>query len=147
MGCSTGSLGAQLSAESWFPHLELEHWFQALNSYCSIGGPEGPLCWVLVFPTASYLQLTGYIIVHRPASSCERHKSHSIQPVRCQGYILIFLDWMHPLFTQVHFLFWQFDQVGGQYETARRAKLYKPVQYYHIYQPLRSSRIWHKVNF
>ena len=32
--------------------------------------------------------------------------SHSIQPVHSQGYILIFLDWMHLLFTQVHFLFW-----------------------------------------
>ena len=30
-----------------------------------------------------------------------------IQPVHGQGYILIFLDWMHLLFTQMHFLFWQ----------------------------------------
>ena len=29
-----------------------------------------------------------------------------IQPVHGQGYILIFLDRMHLLFTQVHFLFW-----------------------------------------
>ena len=29
-----------------------------------------------------------------------------IQPVHGQGYILIFLDQMHLLFTQVHFLFW-----------------------------------------
>ena len=34
--------------------------------------------------------------------------SHSIQPLDSQGYILIFLDRMHLLFTQVHFLFWQF---------------------------------------
>ena len=40
-----------------------------------------------------------------------------IQPVHGQGYILIFLDWMHLLFTQVHFLFWQPGQVGGQYIT------------------------------
>ena len=33
--------------------------------------------------------------------------SHSIQPIHGQGYILIFLDRMHVLFTQVHFLFWQ----------------------------------------
>ena len=32
---------------------------------------------------------------------------HSIQPVHGQGYILIFLDRMHLLFTQVHFRFWQ----------------------------------------
>ena len=43
-----------------------------LNSNCSVGGPEGPLCWVLVLSTASYLQLTltscrwGYIIIWRP---------------------------------------------------------------------------------
>ena len=41
----------------------------------SIGGPEAPLCWVLVFSTASYLQLTrtscapSYIIVLRPLNS------------------------------------------------------------------------------
>ena len=46
-----------------------------LNSNCSIGGPEGPLCWVLVLSTASYLQLTrtscapSYIIVLRPLNS------------------------------------------------------------------------------
>ena len=43
-----------------------------LLSNCSIGSPEGPLCWVLVLSTASYLQLTwtfchrGYIIIWRP---------------------------------------------------------------------------------
>ena len=40
-----------------------------------------------------------------------------IQPVHGQGYILIFLDRMHLLFTQVHFLFWQLGRVGGQYTT------------------------------
>ena len=40
-----------------------------------------------------------------------------IQPVHGQGYILIFLDQLHLLFTQVHFLFWQPDRVGGQYTT------------------------------
>ena len=39
------------------------------------------------------------------------------QPVHGQGYILIFLDRMHLLFTQVHFLFWQLGRVGGQYVT------------------------------
>ena len=43
-----------------------------LNSNCSIRGPQGPLCWVLVLSTASYLQLTrsscrrGYIIIWHP---------------------------------------------------------------------------------
>ena len=41
-----------------------------------------------------------------------------IQPVHGQGYnILIFFDWMHLLFTQVHFLFWQPSRVGSQYAT------------------------------
>ena len=48
---------------------------EVLNSNCSIGAPEGPLCWVLVFSTASYLQLIrtscapSYIIVSRPLNS------------------------------------------------------------------------------
>ena len=40
-----------------------------------------------------------------------------IQPVHGQGYILIFLDHVHLLFTQVYFLFWQPGRVGGQYTT------------------------------
>ena len=43
--------------------------------------------------------------------------SHSVQPLDSQGHILIFLDQMHLLFTQVHFLFWQLSRVGGQYTT------------------------------
>ena len=59
--CSTGGLGAQLSAESWFPQLDLERWLQALNSNCSIGGLVDPLYWVLVLSTTSYLQLTDFL--------------------------------------------------------------------------------------
>ena len=41
-----------------------------------------------------------------------------IQPVHSQGYnILIFLDRMNLLFTQVYFLSWQPGRVGGQYAT------------------------------
>ena len=40
-----------------------------------------------------------------------------IQPIHGQGYTLLFLDWMHLLFTQVHFLFWQPGQVKGEYTT------------------------------
>ena len=43
--------------------------------------------------------------------------SHSIQPVHGQGYILIFLDRMRLLFTQVPFPFWQLG--WGQYVTVR----------------------------
>ena len=38
-----------------------------------------------------------------------------IQPINSQGYTLLFLDRMHLLFTQVHFLFWQPGRVVGQY--------------------------------
>ena len=38
-----------------------------------------------------------------------------IQTDHGQGYILISLDRMHLLFTQVHFLFWQPGRVEGQY--------------------------------
>ena len=40
-----------------------------------------------------------------------------IQPIHGQGYNLLFLDRMHLLFIQVHFLFWQLGRVGGQYTT------------------------------
>ena len=53
-------------------------------------GPEGSLCWVLAFSTASYLQLVfrltdflsspSYIIVQCPPSSCGCHKLHSFNP-------------------------------------------------------------------
>ena len=44
-----------------------------------------------------------------------------IQPVHGQGYILIFLDRMHLLLTQVHFLFWQLG--WGQYTTLGRLRI------------------------
>ena len=50
--------------------------------------------------------------------------SHSIQPLNSEGYILIFLDRMHLLFTQVHFLFWQLGRVGGQYTTYLMVRLH-----------------------
>ena len=40
-----------------------------------------------------------------------------IQSIHGQGYTLLFLDWIHLLFTQVHFLFWQPGRVIGQYTT------------------------------
>ena len=40
-----------------------------------------------------------------------------IQPIHDQGYTLLFLDRIHLLFTQVHFLFWHHGRVVGQYTT------------------------------
>ena len=82
-----------------------------LNFNCSIGVPEGPLCWVLVFSTASYLQHTDFLsspgLYNCSTSTFFLWASQIalIQLVHGQGYILIFLDRMHLLFTQVHFLF------------------------------------------
>ena len=92
------------------------------------GSGAQPL-WDMFLNPASHLQLVwsptdwiscalSYIIVQRPPSSCGRHNFALIQPVHGQGYnILIFLDRMHLLFTQVYFLFWLPGRVGGQYKT------------------------------
>ena len=86
-------------------------------------GPEGSLYWVLAFSTASCLQL-----VWSPNCSELYNSSTStfflwasqialVQPVHGQSYTLLFLDRMHLLFIQVHFLFWQPGRVVGQYTT------------------------------
>ena len=87
--------------------------------------PEGPLCWVLAFSTASCLQLTDFLSspgLYNNLTSTLIPASvtilHTFNPFHGQGYyILIFLDRMHLLFTRVHFLFWQPGRVGGQYTT------------------------------
>ena len=70
----------------------------------------------MLSPTAWISCALSYIIVQRKPSSCGRHNFALIQPVHGHGYnILIFLDRMYLLFTQVHFLFWRPGRVGGQY--------------------------------
>ena len=58
-----------------------------LISSCSIRGPEGPLCWVLVFPTASYSNWLNFLCTELynnltstllPASVTNR--THSTRP-------------------------------------------------------------------
>ena len=72
----------------------------------------------ILSPTDWISCVLSYIIVQHPPSSCGHHHLALIQPVHGQGHnILIFLDRMHQLFTQVHFLFWQPSQVIGQYTT------------------------------
>ena len=123
----TAFLSCSLGLLNWEPGspASLGH-----GSHSSIFSPTPPAqSGVLKAPSAGYwfsLQhlvsnwLTsclhpGYIIVWCPLSSCGCHKSHSIQPIHGQGYILIFLGRVHLLFTQVHFLFWQLGR--GQYVT------------------------------
>ena len=107
---------------SSFQHL-LSNWSEALNlnCNCSIGGPGGPLCWVLVLSPA-YLPPTDLNFLspglYNNFSSTLLPAivtiSHSIQPLDSQVYILIFLDRMHLLFTQLHFLFWQLGRGNMQ---------------------------------
>ena len=123
-----GAWGPSLSGTwSSFQHL-------LSNSNCSIGAWVPPLLGAGFLyrissptnPISNWLTsclYPGYIIVRRPPSFCGRHKSHSIQPIHGQGYILIFLDWMHLLFTRIHFLFWLLGRVGGQYAASVRVSL------------------------
>ena len=71
----------------------------------------------LIFNCMTSCLHPGYIIIWRPLFFLQASQIALIQPVHGQGYILIFLDRMHLLFTQVHFLFWQPGRVGGQYTT------------------------------
>ena len=116
LGRSTGGLGPSLSGTcSSFQHL-------FSNCNCSIGGPRAH--------SAVYWLSLPYLISNRLNFQCTELYNCStttfflwasqialIQPVHGQGYILIFLNRMHLLFTQVHFLFWQLGRVGGQYTT------------------------------
>ena len=103
LGCSTGAWGTSLSG-CWFslPHL-ISNW------------PDLQLCTELHNSSTSTFFLWASQIAH-------------IQPIHGQGYILIFLDRMHLLFTQVHFWFWQPGRVVGQYTTHFYFKLFSLVK-------------------
>ena len=72
--------------------------------------------YCILSPTDWISCALSYIIVQRPLF-LSVSQIVLIQPVHGQGYILIFLDRMHLLLTQVHFLFWQPGRVRGQYTT------------------------------
>ena len=105
-----------------------QHFFPVLLG-CSTGGLGAQPLWVLVFSTASYLQLVwsptadflsspGLYNDLTPTLLPASVTIALIQLVHGQGYyILIFLDQTHLLFTPVHFLFWLLGWVGGQYAT------------------------------
>ena len=64
-------------------------------------------CWFSLLhltPTDWTSCAPNYIIIWRPLFFLRASQIALIQPVHCQGFILIFLDRMHLLFTQVHFL-------------------------------------------
>ena len=94
-----------------------------LISNCSVGGPEGPFCRVLFSLPHLISNWLNFLCTELYNSSTATFflwasQIALIQPVHDQGYILIFLDRMHQLFTQVHFLFWQLGR--GQYVTQEK---------------------------
>ena len=100
--CSVRGLWAP-SAGCWLslPHL-VSNWsgLQTLNR-----GSQGPFCRVLAFSTTSYPQLvwspncTELYNSSTPTHSLVDVTIALIQPAHSQGYILIFLERMHLLFT------------------------------------------------
>ena len=131
---------------SWRPNRTVTYWPPTLMaisvsfpfSWAAQPGAWGPSlsgCWFSLPHLVSNLSglqtdwisyALSYMIVQRPPS-CGRHNFALIQPVHGQGCnILIFLDRIHLLFTQVHFLFWQPSRVVGQYTTVSRVKWSNP---------------------
>ena len=78
--CSTGDPGAHSA-----------NFLYCILSPNSIGGPEGPFCLVVAFPTTSLLQLTdflsspSYIIVQSPTQSLEWHVWSSSSGNNCNA--------------------------------------------------------------
>ena len=83
-------------------------------------------------PTADFLSSPGLYYRSTPTFFLRVSQIALIQPVHGHGYnILIFLDRMHLLFTQVHFLFWHLGWVGGLYATAIQTQHTK--KYLHLW--------------
>ena len=83
-------------------------------------GPEGPLCWVLVLSTASYLQLTDFqsspgLDNCSPPTFFLWASQIAVNLTRPRSRLCP--DITRPCHAQVHFLFWQLGRVGGQYAT------------------------------
>ena len=115
--CSIGGLSAH-SAGCWLslPHL-------VSNCNCSIGGLRAHCagCWLSLphlLQLPDFLSSTGLYNSSTSTFFLWASQITLIQPVHGQGYnILIFLNRMYLLFTQVHFLFWRFSWVVGQCAT------------------------------
>ena len=81
-------------------------------------GPSLPGCWSSLPHLISNWKNFLFTELHNCSSSTFflwASQITLIQPVHGQRYILIVLDRMHLLFTQVHFLFWHLGR--GQYVT------------------------------
>ena len=115
-----GAWGPLCWVLAFLPHL-VSNWsgLQTFNQ-----GSQGAFCRVLAYSTASSLQ-TNWLPVFTelynsstPTFFFGVSQLHSFNPSTVKVIILIFLDRMHLLFTEVHFLFWQPGRVVGQYTTA-----------------------------
>ena len=120
-GCSTGGLGAN-SAGCWLslPHLvSNSSGLQTAQSEVSRAPSTG--CWIyLQHLVSNWMNFLCTVDVFLWASQL-----HSFNPSTVKVIILIFLDRMHLLFTQVHFLFWQPGRVVGQYTTLTSRIMFK----------------------
>ena len=103
------------TATYWPPFLwPYQHFFQVLLG-CLTGGPAsmGHVPHSSIFSPIGLISnwlsflCTELYNCSTPTSFLWASQIALIQPFHSQGYILIFLDRMHLLFTQVHFLFWQ----------------------------------------
>ena len=121
--CVRGDLETEQNCNLLTPTLLAITAFSFPFSWAAQPGGWGPsISWDMVLTPASSLKLIwstsrwGYIIFWRPPTSCERHNSHSIQPLDSQGrpWSFDFFDRMHLLFTQVHSFSWLLGRVRGQ---------------------------------
>ena len=109
-----------LTARSWTLLQNSDLQLQLLNR-----GPEGPLCWVLVLSTASYLQLIWtscrrvYIRIWHPPTSCERHNfALNSNPRQSRSPLISwYLRLDAPVIDTGAFLLLTACPVGGQYAT------------------------------
>ena len=129
--CVRGSWGPNRTATYWTPTLLAITVFLSRPPGLLNRGPGAQPLWDMFLNPASFLQLvwsptadflsspglyTDLTLTLLPASVTIA----LIQTVHGQGYnILIFLDRMHLLFTQGHFLFSQPGRVGGRYTTIK----------------------------
>ena len=96
-GCVWEGVGDRTkTATYWPPNSSSYHSLSFPFSWAAQPGAWGPsLYWDMVLIPASSLQLIwtscyrGYIIIWRPPTSCERHNSHSVQPLDSQSCPLI----------------------------------------------------------
>ena len=117
LGCSTGglaSLGAGFLYRILFPTRLIPNWLIGGLRFSSAG------CWLsLPHLVSNWLNFlcTELYNCSTPAFFLWASQIALIQSIHGQHYTLLFLDRMHLLFTQGHFLFWQPSQVVGQYTT------------------------------